>query len=174
MSIDRISSLTESQRAYLRLVLQHQSSKRIAQQYNISAHTVDKRIKEAMRILDVGSRVEAARLLAEVEGRSLGPQPPDLAIPPFSATHAYRAGLEDGESGSAGIMLGENPRDFGTHVGARPFPLPFPTPRRRENDLSILQRLGWTIGLIIGLALATGILLSGLSALSTLMVALGR
>ena len=63
MNDDPITRLTENQRAYLRLVLAHRSSKEIAQAFNISAHTVDKRIKEAMRILAVNRRIEAARIL---------------------------------------------------------------------------------------------------------------
>jgi hypothetical protein len=54
------------------------------------------------------------------------------------------------------------------------FPLPFPTKGTRHNDLKILHRVGWTFALIIGLAMATGILLSGLGALSTLLTALRR
>lgn len=180
MSADRINSLTENQRAYLRLVLQHQSSKQIANQFGISAHTVDKRIKEAMRLLDVGTRVEAARLLATAEtdgDKSLGAQSPDLEIRPISAILSPSSGGEGNRGAiSSGIMVGEEQHAFRAHPlrQARPlsFPLPFPTLDRRENNLSLLQRLGWTIGLIIGLAIATGILLSGLTALGTLIVAL--
>lgn len=186
MSADRISSLTESQRAYLRLVLQHQSSKQIAQRLGVSAHTVDKRIKEAMRILDVSSRVEAAQMLASSDSQAvlptvtspvqpLGPQSPDLEISLFSATIAATESRgNDRGVRSSGVMVGEEQLAFGSHAfrGGRGFPLPFPTLRQPENNLSILQRLGWTIGLIIGLALATGILLSGLTALGTLIVAL--
>ncbi|MBD3760091.1 helix-turn-helix transcriptional regulator [Sphingomonadaceae bacterium G21617-S1] len=174
MNADSISRLTESQRAYLRLVFQHQSSKQIAQRFGISAHTVDKRIKEAMRILDVASRVEAAQLLAASEtGHSLGTQSPDLAIRPVSG--ASGAGEKrEGDAGatSSGVMVGEEQLAFRTRALDHPFPLPFPTLVRPENNLSIIQRLGWTIGLIIGLALATGILLSGLTALGTLLIAL--
>ncbi|ATE65350.1 helix-turn-helix domain-containing protein [Rhizorhabdus dicambivorans] len=176
MGVDRINSLTDSQRSYLRLVLQHKSSKEIAQQLGISAHTVDKRIKEAMRILDVGTRVEAAKILAMAESGAvspLGPQSPDLAIPQISVTSGA-TGTQGNEAGAAssGVMVGEEQLAFGSHPVPRPFPLPFPTGDRPHNNLSFLQRLGWTIGLIIGLALATGILLSGLTALGTLLVAL--
>ena len=176
MGVDRTSSLTESQRTYLRMVFQHKSSKEIAQMLGISAHTVDKRIKEAMRILDVGSRVEAARMLAAAESEAdcpLGPQSPDLAIPPVLATLAAQESQRAEERvASPGVMVGEELHVFRA-LSLRPrIPLPVPTAERPENNLTALQRLGWTIGLIIGLALATGILLSGLTALGTLLVTL--
>lgn len=175
MNADKISRLTESQRIYLRLVLQHHSSKQIAQRFGISAHTVDKRIKEAMRVLDVGTRVEAAQLLAAAEaGHPLGTQSPDLAIQPIQGTPGATEELR-GDAGaiSSGVMVGEEQLSFRMRTLHHPFPLPFPTTAQPENNLSMAQRLGWTIGLIIGLALATGILLSGLTALATLLIALG-
>ena len=146
MSADPITKLTDAQRAYLRLVLAHQTSKEIAQQFGISAHTVDKRIKEAMRILGVSSRIEAARILESVPDE-------DIAV-------------TDSPVPNDAPAINAGPRSD------RRLPLPFPTTARPENDLSILQRAGWMIGLIIGLALATGILLSGLTAISTLVIAL--
>lgn len=146
MSADPIAKLTDAQRAYLRLVLAHQTSKEIAQQFGISAHTVDKRIKEAMRILGVSSRIEAARMLESV---------PDEVI-----AVTVRPVPDDAPA------INADPRSN------RRLPLPFPTPAQPENNLSILQRAGWMIGLIIGLAVATGILLSGLTAISTLIIAL--
>lgn len=148
MSAEHISKLTDSQRAYLRLVLEHRSSKEIAQQFGISAHTVDKRIKEAMRILGVSSRIEAARMLQSVDN-------------PASAV-SYSTGAS------------ASPPAAPADRRERGFPLPFPTSSQPSNELSLLQRAGWMIGLIIGLALATGILLSGLTALSTLLIALAK
>jgi DNA-binding CsgD family transcriptional regulator len=178
MGMDRTGTLTESQRAYLRLVLEHRSSKEIARRFGISAHTVDKRIKEAMRILDVGSRVEAARMVAaadmsESPGFSLGPQTPDLDFPPLPVSVGSGDGGGDGGRAiSTGVMVGEEQVAFRTHSLRRRIPLPFPTADRPTNTLSLVQRLAWTIGLIIGLALATGFLLSGLSAVGTLIVAM--
>lgn len=177
MSEDLIAKLTDSQRAYLRLVLAHQSSKQIAQAFGISAHTVDKRIKEAMRILGVGSRIEAARILATSEGgksgRELGPQSPDLAESRgFPSSPIIGGDENDAGTTGAGVALREDISGYGTPNGVRALPLPFPTRDRPSNSLSILQRAGWMIGLIIGLAIATGILLSGLTALSTLLIAL--
>jgi DNA-binding CsgD family transcriptional regulator len=174
MGLDRISSLTDSQRAYLRLVLEHRTSKEIALHFGISAHTVDKRIKEAMRILHARSRVEAAQMLAAAEsgGRPpLGPQSPDLGIPAFSAdeTPLGITGTDGGKQ-DVGHRMGEEQVAYRALPVGRGLPLPFPTQERPRNTLTILQRLGWTVGLIIGLAIATGMMLSGISALGSLVV----
>lgn len=180
MSSDQISRLTDSQRAYLRLVLKHCSSKEIAQEFDISAHTVDKRIKEAMRILGVGSRIEAARILASAEGtyaeQQLGPQSLDLASPHLSLPNKPWA--------SGGIGSGERNPGFDTyddqHVAAwrmqdgESLVLPLPLFARPRHKLSIWQRAGWIIGLIIALALAAGIFLSALMAVSALINSAGH
>ena len=171
MNDNRISRLTDSQRIYLRLVLAHRSSKEIAHEYNISAHTVDKRIKEAMRVLGVSTRIEAARLLSDAEkadtDRRLGAQSPDLAS---SADCRPDITLE---------LEGTDRRVFSTHddgpmqavrlQDGNGLPLPLTVFARSPDRLSIWQRAGWMIALIIGLALSTGILLSGLMAISALL-----
>jgi DNA-binding CsgD family transcriptional regulator len=68
MDDDRIARLPEGQKQCLRMVLRHMSSKQIALALGISPHTVDQRLRQAMRTLGASSRVEAARALAEVEG----------------------------------------------------------------------------------------------------------
>jgi len=178
MHADRLSKLTESQRAYLRLVLAHNSSKEIAQHFGISAHTVDKRLKEAMKILGVTSRVDAARILECVEAKNrvqgLGPQSSDLENLPFPGTVTARSEQAYGHRETAAATLRENQRVYPDQDDGQAFPLPFPTRRKRHNDLTILQRLAWTMALIIGLAIATGILLSGLTNLSILITELHR
>jgi len=68
MESDRLARVPEGQRACLRLVLRHMSSKEIGRTLGISSHTVDQRLKQAMRTLGASSRVEAARMLAALEG----------------------------------------------------------------------------------------------------------
>ena len=63
----RLERLSAAQRQSLRLVYRHHNSKEQARLLGISPHTVDERIKGALRILGVASRFEAARMLAEVE-----------------------------------------------------------------------------------------------------------
>jgi Bacterial regulatory proteins, luxR family len=48
--------------------MQHFSSKEIARTLGVSPHTVDKRLKQAIAVLGVNGRVEAARMLAQSEG----------------------------------------------------------------------------------------------------------
>ncbi|WP_239025687.1 LuxR C-terminal-related transcriptional regulator [Sphingomonas paeninsulae] len=60
-----ISLLTERQRSYLRLVLQHRSSKEIAAVTGSSHRAVDKQLLKANNLLKVPTRFEAARLLAD-------------------------------------------------------------------------------------------------------------
>ncbi len=61
-------SLSEGQRACLRMVQLQMTSKEIARHLGISSHTVDQRIRFAMRTLGSRSRNEAALALAILEG----------------------------------------------------------------------------------------------------------
>ena len=107
MDPDRIARLTEGQRQCLRLVLQHRSSKEIAIDLGISPHTVDMRLKMAMQILNVPSRVAAAQALAANEAdepyQRLVYQPPAIAdvaesdiLSPFGKRNAS-TGSDDGD-----------------------------------------------------------------------------
>ncbi len=85
-----LALLTEGQRDCLRLVYQHMTSKDIARLLGVSPHTVDMRLRTAMRTLQVANRIEAARLLVQEEaGGEVMPdayqpliyQPSELAPP---------------------------------------------------------------------------------------------
>ncbi|HVF83407.1 MAG TPA: sigma factor-like helix-turn-helix DNA-binding protein [Sphingomicrobium sp.] len=52
----RVARLNQGQRDVLRLVDQHMSSKEIGAKLGISPHTVDQRIRTAIRLLDVSRR----------------------------------------------------------------------------------------------------------------------
>jgi DNA-binding CsgD family transcriptional regulator len=60
---DRVKLLTDGERACLRRVYAHMTSKDIARDLGLSNHTVDMRLRTAIKKLEVGNRVEAARLL---------------------------------------------------------------------------------------------------------------
>jgi len=75
-----LATLSEGQRACLRLVYQHMTSKDIARLLGVSPHTVDMRLRTAMRTLSVASRIEAARLLVHDE---LGSEPASDAYQPL-------------------------------------------------------------------------------------------
>ena len=64
---DPVLMLTEGQRDCLRLVFRHMTSKDIARTLNVSPHTVDMRLRTAMKTLGVDSRIDAARLLVAFE-----------------------------------------------------------------------------------------------------------
>ena len=59
-----LASLTDKQRAVLDLLIQHKSSKEIAQTLRISPYTVDQRIGAARQKLSAASRGEVARAYA--------------------------------------------------------------------------------------------------------------
>ena len=59
----RVKLLTEAERDCLRLVYQHMTSKDIARQLGVSPHTVDMRLRQAIRKLEVTNRIEASRAL---------------------------------------------------------------------------------------------------------------
>ena len=64
------STLTSREKETLRLLLSGHDAKSIARELGLSIHTVNERLRDARRKLDVSSSREAARLLAEVEQRN--------------------------------------------------------------------------------------------------------
>src|SRR4051794_28873310 len=74
----RVARLSPGQLDCLRLVDQLFSSKEIAAELNISPHTVDQRIRQALAILGVERRTQAARIVAQCKGpyQRLIHQPP--------------------------------------------------------------------------------------------------
>jgi DNA-binding CsgD family transcriptional regulator len=64
--------LTPRERECLRLVDQHRSSKEIARRLGISKHTVDTHLNKARQKMGVGTRYDAARLIAASERRAIG------------------------------------------------------------------------------------------------------
>jgi DNA-binding CsgD family transcriptional regulator len=63
----RVTLLTDAERDCLRLVYQHMTSKDIARSLGVSPHTVDMRLRQSIRKLEVTSRIEAARALLNDE-----------------------------------------------------------------------------------------------------------
>jgi DNA-binding CsgD family transcriptional regulator len=79
----RVARLNQGQLDVLRLVDQHMSSKEIGVLLGISPHTVDQRIRTAIRLLEVSRRQEAARLVSLAEPyQRLIHQAPYLDPPP--------------------------------------------------------------------------------------------
>ena len=104
MDAATLAKLTDGQRACLRMVLRHMSSKEIARALGISRHTVDQRLRLAMRTLQVANRIEAALALAAHEGsEAYQPcvhQPPHLdPAPAADPAIAFRMKKADGDVG---------------------------------------------------------------------------
>lgn len=169
--IDRVAQLTEKQRECLRLVWRHRESKEIARDLGISPHSVDGRIKTAMRALGVDDRYEAARLLAIFEGHGTDQppvyQPSDVPDRPMF-TPSLSSLNADGRTAGP-LVLEEAQAAY--HLSPTPGPMfapPLPTKGRPKNDLSASIRLFWVVLVAIGAAIAFGALAAGLEALSRL------
>ncbi len=112
-----LAQLTDGQRDCLRLVYQHMKSKDIARVLGLSPHTVDMRLRTAMRTLSVGSRIEAARLLVQEEAGGAGTdvyQPliyhaPDVALAADSPKLKSPASSRDDDSEHHGPSLRLSP-----------------------------------------------------------------
>jgi DNA-binding CsgD family transcriptional regulator len=172
MDPKRIAKLTEQQRACLRYVYAHLTSKEIAPLMGIEPGSVDQHIKAAMKTLGVGDRRTAARILAEHEGRE---DAPAIAYPPLnpdSPPEAYNfvppivSGWQPHEP--AGGSMREEQAFFrvATPVGSPTFQ--FPMGSSKPGDLSWTTRLMWIAIIAIGVALAFGALVSAIEALGRL------
>jgi DNA-binding CsgD family transcriptional regulator len=77
---DLASRLTSKERECLRRWLNHETAKQIALALDVSHHAVEKRLKSARAKLGVGSSIEAAQMVARVEGYGQTvSQSPDLS-----------------------------------------------------------------------------------------------
>ncbi len=170
--------LSDGQRDCLRLVLVHLNSKEISRELGISPHTVDQRLRGAMRVLGVNSRFEASRKFAEHEGR--GPYQPLIYQPSDIENISNTANLDESTRQEKEVASGLNTKT--SNIGGSAVILnfdqtvtkanrfPFPRFRGEKNELSTLERLGWIIIIAIGSALSFGGILAGLEALSRLRV----
>ncbi len=166
----RIARLSRGQLEVLRLVDQHLNSKEIAAELGISPHTVDQRIRGAIRLLGVAKRQEAARLVAQVEPyQRLIHQPSHIDAPPppaqtdgaisFQIRHADRAGR---------VGLDGLETEQGT-VQSRPFLVPpWSTRSNPRNEMSVGQRLLWILAISMGASFSAGMYLAGLESLARL------
>jgi DNA-binding CsgD family transcriptional regulator len=170
---DRVAKLTPGQLDCLRLVDAHLSSKEIAVELGISPHTVDQRIRQALQILGVERRSQAARLVAQHCGtyQRLIHQPPHIEAEgdseePESAVskqirHADRAGET---RGGAGSITEQEPEPFWSSLQ-----LPFATRRHPRNEMSVGLRLLWIVTIAVGVAFSTGMYLAGLESFARLL-----
>ena len=167
----RVRRLTAGQLDCLLLVDQHMSSKEIAAQLGISSHTVDQRVRQALQILGVERRAQAARIVARHRGpyQRLIHQSPHIAATPTHAHPDPAIGIQIRHADRAGRVL-----DGGFITEQRPAPgpflqLPFATRNNPRNEMSVGQRLFWIVTIAIGAAFSAGMYLAGLESLSRLI-----
>jgi DNA-binding CsgD family transcriptional regulator len=168
----RVARLTPGQLDCLRLVDQHLSSKEIAAELHISPHTVDQRIRQALQILGVERRTQAARIVAQHRGpyqRLIHQSPyietaPTPAHPEAAVSHQIRHADRAGEVGEAGFLTEQRPASF-----RPPLQPPFATRSNPRNEMSVGQRLFWIVAIAIGAAFSAGMYLAGLESLARLV-----
>jgi DNA-binding CsgD family transcriptional regulator len=169
---DRVAKLSPGQLDCLLLVDQHFSSKEIAAELGISSHTVDQRIRQALQVLGVERRNQAARIVAQSNGayqRLIHQSPyipgepqsghPEAAVG-FQIRHADRAG----GAGGAGFLTEQRPAS--SRSSLQP---PFATRSNPRNEMSVGQRLFWIAAIAIGAAFSAGMYLAGLESLARLL-----
>jgi len=166
------SKLSAGQLDCLRLVDQHLSSKEIAVELGISPHTVDQRIRQALQILGVERRSQAARIVAQELGpyQRLIHQSPHIEDHPnpdqsdeavgIQIRHADRAG----KAGGSGFITEQRPKSNWPSL-----PLPFATRSHPRNEMSVASRLLLIVLIAIGAAFSAGMYLAGLESLSRMM-----
>lgn len=101
-----VQSLSEREKETLRLLLGGHDAKSIARSLGLSVHTVNERLREARRKLEVSSSREAARLLSEAEApKSVGDKQLGLA-PGALSMERDRATSRRNEMGRPLVWLG--------------------------------------------------------------------
>ena len=171
--VDRVAKLTQGQLDCLHLVAQHLSSKEIAVQLGISPHTVDQRIRQALHILEVPRRSQAARLvtLHDDPYQRLIHQPPYIeAEAPAgdqqgAVSNQIRHADRAGEAwGSPGFLTEQKHESFWSSLQ-----LPFATRSHSRNEMSVGLRLLWIVVIATGAAFSAGMYLAGLESLARLL-----
>jgi DNA-binding CsgD family transcriptional regulator len=150
MEPERLARLTDQQRACLRLVYAHMTSKEIAPLMGIEPGSVDQHVKAAMRVLGVGDRRAAARALAEYEGTASTPV------------------VDVASSRPAGMAMQEDQAGYDPTPPPRLPRVPLPIWGGKPSGLNPLRRLAWIFAIMLLIALTFGVFLAGLEALSRL------
>jgi DNA-binding CsgD family transcriptional regulator len=168
----RIARLTSGQLDCLWLVAQHLNSKEIAAKLGISPHTVDQRIRQALHILAVERRAQAARIVEQYhdEYQRLIHQSPYIPAdehsgqPEAAVSNQIRHADRAGEVGGAGFLTEQRPASFWPSLQP-----PFATRSNPRNEMSVGQRLFWIATIAIGAAFSAGMYLAGLESLGRML-----
>ena len=169
---ERVARLSSGQLDCLLLVDRHLSSKEIAAELHISPHTVDQRIRQALSILGVERRTQAARVVAQYQEpyQRLIHQTPYIhgeaqsGHPEAAVSHQIRHADRAGEAGGAGFLTEQRPA-----LSWSSLQLPFATRSNPRNEMSVGQRLFWIVAIAIGAAFSAGMYLAGLESLARLL-----
>ena len=169
---ERVARLSSGQLDCLLLVDRHLSSKEIAAELHISPHTVDQRIRQALSILGVERRTQAARIVAQYQEpyQRLIHQTPYIhrearsGHPEAAVSHQIRHADRAGEAGGAGFLTEQRPA-----LSWSSLQLPFATRSNPRNEMSVGQRLFWIVAIAIGAAFSAGMYLAGLESLARLL-----
>ncbi|MDZ3831869.1 MAG: helix-turn-helix transcriptional regulator [Sphingopyxis sp.] len=148
-----LSLLSAAQIETLRHVFEHKNSKQIARIMDVSPHTVDERVRRALKKLNVSNRVDAARILA-VNGVF------ENVTPYQSLTYQPSALGDEGSPDDADPGRSSLRRIF--DIGS-----PFPTASQPANRHGLMERIIWPILIAFATILA-------FSALYSILVGLGR
>jgi DNA-binding CsgD family transcriptional regulator len=168
----RVAKLSPGQLDCLLLVDQHLNSKEIAAELHISSHTVDQRIRQALGILGVERRAQAARIVAKHKDpyQRLIHQSPYIPAelqsgqPEAAVSHQIRHADRAGEIGGAGFLTEQRPASPWSSLQP-----PFATRSNPRNEMSVGQRLFWIAAIAIGAAFSAGLYLAGLESLARLL-----
>jgi DNA-binding CsgD family transcriptional regulator len=148
-----LSLLSAAQIETLRHVFEHKNSKEIARIMDVSPHTVDERVRRALKKLNVSNRVDAAKILA-----SNGVF--ENVTPYQSLTYQLAELGDDAPPGDAETGRSSLRQVF--DIG-----LPFPTASQPTNRHGLMERIIWPILIAFATILA-------FSALYSILVGLGR
>lgn len=177
----RFERLTRRHRECLRGVRDLKGSKEIADDLGIEKSTVDSYLTEAVKLIGARNRRDAALRWAEYEAAqanvsaSNNEQKSELPTPDKIGGHSARL-VEPAASppspsvpdevivGAPGVS-GELPLRRGSS-GIR---MPFRRKGQRGNDLSVGDRLIWIQAITLGIAIAFGMLMTGLQVLTGLI-----
>lgn len=194
---ERVSRLTAGERDCLRRVYAHMTSKDIARELGLSNHTVDMRLRTAIKKLEVNTRIESdiagsansamfgAPASAEAGAAAQRSSDPNLlelgslartlhsphkpvADPPGGTL--ARPGALAGNPALAATLATDRPGMTAPdpgYVDARPFLTTRPWGQR--NDLAIGHRLGWILFIAFASALTFGGVLAAFAALKALI-----
>jgi DNA-binding CsgD family transcriptional regulator len=148
-----ISLLSVAQIETLRHVFEHKNSKEIARIMDVSPHTVDERVRRALKKLNVSNRIEAATILSRhgVFDQVTPYQPLTYQLIDLGAAPS---------AGEAGPGRSSFRRVF--DIGS-----PFPTASQPANRHGLMERIIWPILIAFATILA-------FSALYSILVGLGR